>query len=72
MDIDKEQKHDILTLENQEDKVMAVSKATIGCIKRKDSKQFLEDIKNTKLNTDIILDCHELIKELMKAKENKI
>lgn len=56
----------------QEDKVMAVSKATIGCIKSKDSKQFMEDIKNTKLNSDIILECQELIKELMKAKEKNI
>ncbi len=72
MGIDKEENSDLLTLGNQEGKRMAVSKATIGCIKSKDAKQFVEDIKNTKMNTDVILDCQELIKELMKAKENKM
>lgn len=72
MNIDKEENYDGLALGKKEDNMMAVSKATIGCIKSKDAKQFVEDIKNTKMNTDIILDCQKLIKELMKAKENEM
>lgn len=55
---------------NEEEKKMAVSKATIGCIKKEHSKQFLDHIKKTEIKTDVLYECHQLMKNLIESKEN--
>ncbi len=49
---------------------MAVSKAVLTCVKGKGAKELLEDIKSTSLNTEVISDCQQLVKRLIKAKKN--
>lgn len=48
---------------------MAVSKAVLTCVKGKGAKELIEDMKSTSLNTEVISDCQQLIKKLIKAKK---
>lgn len=46
---------------------MAVSKATLGCVKGEVGTRLIKDIKNTTVNMDIIDKCKILMKKIAKG-----
>ncbi len=64
MNIDKTNEFSIYA---KEERKMAVSKATLLCVKSDVAERLVEDIKSTKINMDTFKTCDSLIEKLKKG-----